>query len=128
MPGLSGLGEARGEQAVEVGQQADDNGLVRLNLPGPDEQRDVDELPRLASRLHEGCPLALDGHEVGGSAADAAPPRVRRFVGLSKGEMGNEGRLRLAPVAAAARVAIAFARTCPAGRGTVRMATARALA
>ena len=41
-----------------------------------------------------------------GCMTSAAPPRVRRFAGLPGGVTGNEGRLRLAPEAAAARVAI----------------------
>ena len=58
-----------------------------------------------SNKLHEPPSGGGTVTSVGGSA-DAVRLCVRRFAGLFEGVIGNEGRLRLAPEAAAARVAI----------------------
>jgi hypothetical protein len=100
------LGEAGGEQALDVRREAGEHNLVRGILAPAYDQRGVDELPCLALVAHRPTPVSI-GTSVGGSATGAtlapAPPRllVRRLAGLAVVAAELARRLRLEPEAAA---------------------------
>ena len=93
---------------------ADEHELMRGDLAVTNNQRDVEELPRLARGAQRGAPAACGrchrhergriGSATGGALAPPAPRVVRRLAGLSAGaaEAELERRLRVELEAAAA--------------------------